>query len=124
MMVARVGTETTLLLALVMLGLCGASWGSFDWGTPCTAGSGTLPRVAIRNYGQWPQYTVTDIGEIPAGLGPVYIEVDAGSTRDIDVEVRDKLTGEKIVGSGLDQDASLPLGGERSVGKGGTASYR
>ncbi|NVJ59741.1 MAG: hypothetical protein HWE27_05080 [Gammaproteobacteria bacterium] len=95
----------------------------FNWGDQCSNGSNTLQNVPIKHYAQYSNYTVTDIGEIPAGLGNISITVDAGRSDDIDIELRDKLTGEKIISSGLNTDSNAILGGQVSQGNGGTADY-
>jgi hypothetical protein len=96
----------------------------FNWGETCSSGNSSNQFVPVEHYSQFSNYHITDIGEIPAGVGAVHIEVDAGSSDDIDIEVRDKLTGEKIVSSGLNQDSNVILGGAESNGTGGTAVYQ
>ena len=81
----------TYRMLTLLLWCAGPASADFNWGNSggTCAGSGTFQQ-------QIPYINIIDVGEIPAGKEGVYIRLT--SAEDVDIQLYDKQTGEKIVG--------------------------
>ena len=66
----------------------GNAYATFDWGSGCEGGSGTFQQQIVKNG-------IVEIGQIPSGVTNVYINLT--SSDDLDVQLIDKASGDKII---------------------------